>query len=398
MSEVIQSKRFFPYGCQSVNQDDIEAVCAVLAGDWITRGPKVAELESCVAEYCGASYAVAFSSGTAALQASFHVLDLGPYDRIVSTPNSYIATVIGCQRGAKLQFTDIDRDSGNMSLASLQQIMNVPMSRGRSVITPVHFAGIPVDMRQLESCITEPDAVVVEDASHAFGARYADGTMVGCCRYSQLTVFSLHPLKNFTSAEGGLITTNDAELYRRLRLFRNNEMEKDPDYLEGDSVGPWYYECQGLTGNFHMSDLHAALGLSQLGRVDGFVEKRRQLLKAYRKFLNELPGVRLFSEEHDERAAYHLCLLQIDFPRFATDRVRLMQALKEEGVGTQVLYIPLYKHPVIRKGSTVNWEEQCPEMEAYYAQALALPLYVDLTLEDVEQICQILKRTLAISE
>lgn len=397
MSKTAQKRAFLPYGRQSLNKEDRESVLEVLEGDWITRGPKVKAFEEAIADYCGSKHAVAFSSGTAALQAIYSVLDVGPYDRIISTPNSFVATVIGKQRGAQLAFADIDRDSGNINLASLAQRMEAPKSRGRNILAAMHFGGIAMDMEQLELQIKDPDALIIEDACHALGSLYPDGSRVGCCSRSQLTVFSFHPLKNLTSGEGGMVTTNDAELDRRLRLFRNNGMERDPAYLDEESPGPWYYECQELTGNFHMSDIHAALGLSQLKRLGSFAEKRRTLMKEYRQQLEGThQGIRLFSAEYDERSVYHLCSLQIDYTLFSTSRAALMEALKEEGIGTQVLYIPIYKHPAIHQGRKGKWEAQCPQMEAYYEQALAFPLFNDLSQDDVRYICAKLKSILAI--
>lgn len=387
---------FIPYGKQSIDKDDIEAVKKVLGSDWITRGPKVQEFETAVAEYCGAEHAVAFNSGTAALQAAFHAIKLSPYDRIVSSPNSFVASVIGRQRGASVEFTDIDRSTGNMDLESLADSMKTTTTRGKTVVVPIHFAGIPMDMEEVELCVSDPDTCIIEDAAHALGASYSDGSKVGCCAFSAMTIFSFHPVKSITCGEGGMVTTNDEELAKRLRRFRNNGMERET--LESSSPGPWYYEVQELTGNYHMSDIHAALGISQLARLDDLVKKRKKYVSAYRKVLGEIEGLQLFDGELDGQSAHHLFVAQIDFEKFEVTRAELMEKLREEGIGTQVHYIPLYRHPVLRDLTRMNWEETHPEMEAYYAEALSLPLYPDMKPKDVQKVVKSLKSLLGISE
>lgn len=381
--------RFFPYAKQSINADDIAAVKASLESDFLTRGPQVEAFEEAVANYCGARYAVSFNSGSSALEAACYAAKLTPHDRLVTTPNSFIAT-IGCAMhfGVDPLFVDIDRKTGNLDLNQVAHNIHYESSRGRNIYMPVHFSGIPVDVERLNNMIADPEAIIIEDAAHAIGSSYADGTKVGSCINSQMTIFSFHPAKTMTTGEGGLVTTNDEEFCHRLRLFRNNGIQRDLQ-----QAAPWYYEVSQVSGNYHMTEMQAALGLSQLARLEEFVTKRRQLWKRYRELLRDVPQLRLFEPENIENVAFHLMVVQIDYAASNTTRIQLIEKLKEDGIGTQVHYIPLYRHPVLAKGNP-DISSYFPEMEAYYAQALSLPLYYDMTLDDVDYIAKTLTRTL----
>ena len=383
---------FLPYGKQSVGKAEIEAVSQVLAEPMITRGPKVEAFEKAVAERCEAPYAVAFSNGTAALQAAYFAAGIEANDTIVTTPNSFFASVgAGMREGGVPQFVDIDRSTGAIDIAKLIEPMQRLSSRFKKFVVPVHFAGIAVDMSELESHINNPATVVIEDAAHAIGSYYPTGEPVGSCEYSAMTIFSFHPVKTMTSGEGGMVTTRDEELYERLKLFRNNGIVRDAEKAE---QAPWYYEVQECTGNFHMTDMQAALGLVQLGRLDEFVAKRRELVKRYREKLSGTSGVKLFHDKQDEQTAFHLMVAQIDYGRFGTNRAELMEKLREAGIGTQVHYIPLYHHPVIAK-KMGDLRHEFPENEAYYARALSLPLFVDMSEVDVDRVCETLESSLS---
>lgn len=387
------SDDFIPYARQSINEQDIQAMGQALQGTAITRGPHVEAFEKAIADYCGARYAVAFNSGTTALIAACHAAEVGPHDRLLTSPNTFIATAgAGICHQATPVFIDIDRNTGNIDLDLLDFNINRPSSRGRTVVSPVHFAGIPVDMELLDNLIKNPDTVVIEDAAHALGSTYKDGQKVGCCAWSQMTMFSLHPAKTITTGEGGIITTNDPELDHKLRLFRNNGIEREPPYLLG-TPAPWYYEVHDITNNTNFTEFQAALGISQLSRIDSFIEKRRELVRAYREKLKDIPSIRLFTDELDAFAAFHLFVVQIDFESCGTTRQKVMETLKAKGIGTQVHYIPLYRHPVIAKNCG-DISEYFPQMEAYYAQALSLPLYYDLPIEKIDYIVSSLKEAL----
>lgn len=387
-------KLFLPYARQSIDQSDIEAVQASLTREVITRGELVEEFEKAIASYCGASYAVAFNSGTTALAAACHVARLNPADRVFTTPNSFIATVAApLHLGATPVFIDIDRNTGNIQLEHLFANLNLKSSRGRPIFIPVHFSGIPLDMQKIHQENRHPESIVIEDAAHALGSSFSDGRKVGCCAWSDMTIFSFHPAKQITTGEGGMVTTNDPELDYRLRLYRNNGIVRDSAHLQGEAA-PWYYEVQEISGNYNFTDFQAALGLSQLKRLDASISKRRQLVKVYRSLLKDVPHLHLFTDRFDENVSFHLFVVQIDFSAYKITRASVMEKLKLKGIGTQVHYIPLYRHPFFQKYSAADLEGYFPEMERYYAEALSLPLYPDLSEEDVYRVCKELKNAL----
>lgn len=386
---------FLPYAKPSIDSSDISEVAKALETDIITRGPIVEAFEKKVADYCEAKYAVAFNSGSSALMAAYFAAQLGPQDKLLTTPNTFIATVgAAVLQGATPVFFDIDRSSGNLDLTQIEHILSQPLSRGRMCLAPVHFAGIPVDMQKIDRFIKNPDVIVIEDAAHALGSNYTSGEKVGSCAWSHMTMFSFHPAKTVTMGEGGIVTTQDEAFFHRLRLFRNNGIEREKPHLLA-SPAPWYYEVQALTGNFHVTEMQAALGLSQMNRLDPFIEKRRELMKTYRKLLRDIPHLKMFSEEYDPYTAYHLCVIQIDFKAYKTSRTVIMEKLREQNIGTQYHYIPIYRHPYFQKRFG-DISEHFPQMEAYYSQALSLPLYSDLRMQDVERVVLSLKNALGI--
>lgn len=383
----LMTQSFFPYAKQSIQEEDIRAVSDALKEEWITRGPLVQEFEHAMAQYCQVPYAVAFNSGTAALMAAYFAARLTPFDRVISTPNTFIATLgAAVQLGIQPLFIDIDRSSGNLDLAQMGEHLKLNATRGRPFIVPIHFSGIPVDMAKLTRQISYPDSIIIEDAAHALGSYYPSGEKVGSCAFSHMTIFSFHPAKILTTGEGGMVTTHDPELYHRLQLFRNNGIERITPYLtKREALG--YYEVHAITGNFNFTSFQAALGLSQLKRLDDFIAKRRRLINLYRKHLAQIPYITLFTHAHDAYSAFHLFVVQIDFEACQTTREKVMQALNEKGIGTQVHYIPLYHHPVFHRD--VSREKlKYPNMELYYQQALSLPLYADLTEVNVDWICK----------
>lgn len=387
---------FLPYAKQAINKADLEAVADALQDDTITRGAKVESFEKSVAKYCGAQYAVAFNSGTAALMAAYFAAQLTPYDRVISTPNTFIATVgYPLQLGIYPDFVDLDRKTGNMDLDKLKEALNFRSSRGRAIVVPVHFGGIAIDMQKVDRLLDRhPNAIIIEDAAHAIGSYYPSGERVGSCRWSHMTMFSFHPAKTITTGEGGMVTTNDPDLYHRLQLYRNNGIEREAPYLE-EKPNPGYYEVQAITGNFHVTEMQGALGLSQLQRIESFIKKRRRLVQLYREQLKDLSSITLMTDEFDDSTAFHLCVAQIDFKKIGLTRVELMNKLKDVEIGTQVHYVPLYRHPFLKKIKPEQ-EEFFPETEAYYERALSLPLYYHLKEEDVMRVCDELKR-LAVS-
>lgn len=369
------STKFFPYTKQWIDEADVEAVAAALREPMITRGPKVEAFEEGVAAFCGAQHAVAFNSGTSALSACYFAAEAGPNDRVIVPTNTFFGTVAGALTlGARVELADIDATTGNIDLESLPDL-SFP-TRGRLIYTPVHFTGVPVDMKGLNRKIRQPSALVIEDAAHAFGASYPDKGKVGCCSDSDMTVFSFHPSKTITTGEGGLVTTNDAKLAERLRLFRNNGLVD--------------HHAQAATGNFHMTDIGAALGLSQMVRTNTIIKKRRALVRTYRKLLADMLHVTPLPDTTDAHSSHHLFVVLIDFEKLKKERASVREALREAGVGTQVHYRPLYDHPLFRSPE----ESQFPGSRSYYSKALSLPLYYNLTEGNVKAIVRALGEAL----
>jgi len=380
---------FLPYAKQSIDESDLESVKNALKGDIITRGQHVREFEEAIAHYCKAKYAVAFCNGTAALMASYFSANVTPSDRVISTPNTFIATVLpAIQLGIYPQFIDIDQNTGHLDLHFLKEELDFRSTRGKLVILPVHFSGIAMNMQAFDELLYQhPNAVIIEDAAHALGSFYSTGEKVGSCVRSNMTIFSFHPAKTITTGEGGMVTTNDLNLYHRLRLFRDNGIERESSYLEGEA-NPGYYEVKSATGNFHLTEFQAALGLSQLSRIDRLVKKRRKLVKLYRNLLQDVPGIRLFTNQFDELTAFHLFVIQVNFSHYTKRREEVMKELEKRKIGTQVHYIPLYRHPVLKNKKQSEWQEYFPNMEEYYRAALSLPLYYELSEKDVHRVCK----------
>jgi dTDP-4-amino-4,6-dideoxygalactose transaminase len=385
----MKAKKFLPYARQSINNEDIAQVTQALKSDIITRGPLVKEFENLIAGHCGAKYAVAFNSGTAALDATFFAANTTAYDRVITTPNTFIGTIVGALKSQAIPvFIDIDRNSGNMDIELIDHNINKPSTRGHEIIVPVHFAGIPFDMKRLDSLIKRADTVIIEDAAHALGSFYPSGEPVGSCAWSHMTVFSFHPAKLITTGEGGMVLTNFDELYERLLLYRNNGIVRKPDEWP-----LWYYEVQNITGNENFTDFQAALGISQFKRLDEFKSHRSKLVEVYRDLLKDQEGIQLFSPKYDQQASYHLFVVQIDFDRFKTDRTEVVKKLLDEEIGSQYHYIPLYRHPYFLK-RIADIREYFPEMELYYKRALSLPLHCEMETNDVERVCKTLTKIL----
>jgi len=386
-------KKFIPYAKQSISEEDIECVKEALLQPLITRGEKVEAFEQAVADYCSAKYAVAFNSGSTALQAAYFAADVKAHDKLITTPNTFISTVgSAILQGADPVFIDIDRTTGNLDVEQLLLNLNHPKSRGKTVIAPVHFAGIAIDMQKIDHFVAQTDTIVIEDAAHAIGSLYKDGSRVGCCTWSQMTIFSFHPAKTITTGEGGLVTTNDPTLYHRLRLYRNNGIEREQEYLQGKEA-PWHYEVVSLSGNFNFTEFQAALGLSQLKRIDSFIAKRKKLMQTYKEALKQIDHVTLTHSDL-EKTVHHLAVVQIDFEKYKTTKETVMKKLFEKGIGTQFHYIPIYRHPFIAN-LVGDISEYFPEMEKYYKEALSLPLYADLSEEEVHHVVDQLKKSLS---
>lgn len=376
------------YSTQWMTPADIDAVTEVMQGDWLTQGPAVAEFEAALVAYCGASGAVALSSGTAALHCACLALDLGPGDLLWTSPISFLASAsCALMCGASVDFVDIDPVTRNLSVEALARKLHDADATGRlpKVLVAVHFAGQPCDMEAVGSLARQYGFRVIEDAAHALGARLG-GAAVGACGYSDATVFSFHPVKSITTGEGGAVLSGDPALCARVRLLRNHGMQRDPEVAD---QGPWYYEQRTLGFNYRLSDLHAALGLSQLRRLDEAVERRRALAARYARLLGGLP-LDLPDIAPGRVSAWHL--YPVVFHAGAATRRRAHAGLADAGIQAQVHYIPLYRQPLFAGLGTVTGT--FPVADAYYAGALSLPLHPTLTHAEQDNVVEVLRAVL----
>jgi UDP-4-amino-4,6-dideoxy-N-acetyl-beta-L-altrosamine transaminase len=377
---------FLPYGRQEVDESDLEAVAAVLRGDWLTTGPTVAAFEQALAARVGASHAAAVANGTAALHVACFAAGVAEGDRVAVPAITFLATANAARYlGAEPLFVDVDPDTGLMDLGACEELLR--RERVRAVL-PVHLTGRPLDLDRVAALAEQAGAVLIEDAAHALGARW-QGRPVGSCGHGGLAILSFHPVKHITTAEGGAVVGNDPEIDRRCRVFRSHGMVSDPDHLLAASEGPWYYEQQVLGYNYRLTDLQCALGLSQLRRLDAFLARRRELAARYDALLAGLAWIRPIGRG-DPRAesAWHLYAVHIDFAAIGLARGELMRRLRERGIGTQVHYIPVPWQPYYQAR---GWQpERFPGARRFYERVLSLPLFPAMRDGDPERVVEAL--------
>lgn len=399
---------FLPYGRQKIDEDDIAAVVAVLRGDWLTGGPSVGAFEKSLASYVGAKYSVSCSSGTAALHLAALALGLGPGDAVVVPSLTFLATANAVRFvGAEVIFADVDPENGLMGPIELNNALEKAKDKNIKAVFPVHLNGQCSDLDEIHAIASKHGMAVVEDACHALGTVYTSSSTgelvhVGECRHGGMVVFSFHPVKTIAMGEGGAVMTRGEDLAQSLRSLRNHGMTNAPETfvnrdLAFDSQGrphPWYYEMPEIGYNYRASDIHCALGLSQLGKLDDFIEARRALVDRYDQALSSMgPVVRPIRRVTGCSPGWHLYVVLIDFALAGISRAELMRSLREQNIGTQVHYLPVHQQPYYRRRYGL---QDLPGADAYYAAALSLPLFPSMTDNDVYRVVDALKTLISI--
>ena len=371
------------YGKQSVDQSDIDAVVEVLKSDFLTQGPAIEKFEKCVAEYCGVKYAVAVTNATSALHIACLAAGLGKGDVLWTSPITFTASA-NCGRycGADVDFVDIDPSTYNMSVDELDKKLQQAEVKPKVVI-PVHLAGQSCDMDKIYKLSQEYGFKVIEDASHAIGADYKSAK-IGCCKYSDFTVFSFHPVKIVTTGEGGMVLTNDKDLHEKLLLYRSHGITRDTKLMTRLADGPWYYQQIDLGFNYRMTDMQAALGYSQMQKVDEFVSRRRYLAKRYNELLKNISNIRLPYQSEDTDSSWHLYVVRVDFSKINKTKQQIFAEMKDRGICLNLHYIPVHTQPYYQKQGFKDGD--FPNSEKYYEEAFTLPLYYLLTDEQQDYI------------
>ena len=384
-----------PYARQDINQTDIDAVAAILRSEFLTQGPTVPAFEHAVARYCGADHAVAVSSATAALHIACLALDVGPGDVVWTTPTTFVATAnCALYCGASVDFVDIDPRTYGMSVERLSDKLAQARTRGNlpKVVIPVHLCGQPCDMRAIHALAQEYGFRVIEDASHAIGGRYR-GEPIGNCAYSDITVFSFHPVKIITTGEGGMALTNDPYLDRRLRRLRSHGITSNPDEMAPRPADElWNYQQCDLGFNYRMTDISAALGLSQMARLDEFVVKRHAIAASYNEMLPTLPVITPW-QHPDSYSGYHLYVIRLKLGEIGKTNREVYRAMHAAGVLVNLHYIPVYRQPYYEQlGFRQGY---CPEAERYFKDVLSIPLYPGLSERQQNAVVSALKEAIA---
>jgi len=388
--------KFIPYSHQWIDDEDINAVIKVLRSDCITQGPKVDEFEKKLVDYCDAKYAVVFSSGTAALHAGYFVADINKDDEIITSPITFLSTANAALfLGAKPVFVDIEPDTGNIA----PDLIEKAITNKTKAVVPVDYGGHSVDLEKISNIAKSHNLLVIEDASHALGAEYRCSSQlsthhsqldkwikVGNCKYSDITIFSFHPIKSITTGEGGAVLTNNKELYERLVMFRQHGVTKDKTKFEvnpGSIPGDWYYEMQLLGYNYRLTDIQCALGISQLKRLDRLIQRRREIVEIYKGALKNSSFFDLPTEKNYAKSSWHLYPIRLK-DKYKDKKKEIFAKLREKGLGVQVHYIPIYWQPYYQK---LGYKKGiCSKAEDFYQGEISIPLYPSMSDEDVNYV------------
>lgn len=383
-----------PYGRQTITEEDIEAVISVLKSDFLTQGPQAPLFESVVAEKVGASHALAANSATAALHMACMALQLGPGDWLWTSPNTFVASAncaIYC--GARVDFVDIDPRTYNICPQMLEAKLVEAEALGTlpKVVVPVHFAGQPCDMAAIRLLSKKFGFKIIEDASHAIGGKYK-GEFIGKGHYSDITIFSFHPVKIITTAEGGIALTNSTELTQKMSVFRSHGITRDPAHMTHAADGPWYYEQTSMGYNYRMNDLQAALGLSQIQRLDAYVARRHEVAARYNQLLADLPVVRPW-QHADSYSSFHLYVIRLELDKISGTHRQVFERLRAQGIGVNLHYIPVHTQPFFERMGFRRGDY--PEAEKYYGEAISLPMFPALSEDEQDQVVSALASALS---
>jgi UDP-4-amino-4,6-dideoxy-N-acetyl-beta-L-altrosamine transaminase len=378
-----------PYGKHTIDDADVESVIDVLRNQFLTQGTVVPRFEQSLCDYTGASHAVAVNSATSGLHIACLAAGVGPGDLVWTVPNSFVASA-NCARfcGGDVDFVDINAATRNIDLTALAEKLQLAAKQNKlpKVLIVVHFAGLSCDMLNIHKLTSTYNIVLIEDAAHALGGDYL-GRKIGCCQYSAMTVLSFHPVKSITTAEGGAVLTNNSAYFTKLQLFAKHGVTRDPTLMQGQSDGPWYYQQVELGYNYRLSDLHAALGITQLQKLDQFIAKRRLLAQRYKQKLANLP-LSLPCDESYEHSAWHLYMVELK----QHDRLKTYQRLHQLGIGVNVHYIPIHLQPYYQ---TLGFKRgDFPVAEQFYQHALTLPLFPSMTEDEQHKVITVLHEVL----
>jgi UDP-4-amino-4,6-dideoxy-N-acetyl-beta-L-altrosamine transaminase len=383
-----------PYGRQDINQSDIDMVLDVLKSDFLTQGPMVPRFEAAVAQHVGAGHALAMNSATSALHVACLALGLGAGDILWTSPVTFVASAnCGLYCGATVDFVDIDPRTYNMCPEKLEAKLIEAQQQGKlpKIVVPVHLCGQPCEMDKIHALSKQYGFKIIEDASHAIGGKYK-GAFIGNCAYSDITIFSFHPVKIITTAEGGMALTNNSELAASMALLRSHGITRDPSLMTHEPDGAWYYQQIILGFNYRMTELQAALGVSQMTRLDDFIASRHVLADRYNQLLSDLP-ITLPFQIADSYSGLHLYVIRLDLNKIKKTHVEVFDALRKGGIGVNLHYIPVHLQPFYKQmGFSAG---DYPESEQYYQEAISLPMYSTLSFEQQDTVVRVLSDILA---